>query len=288
MTKTIIAAIALEDGDESVVLRATRLAAGHGARLVLLHVIESLPDGGIFEMVQADDITRLLVADATRSLERMAASAGNRPEIRVEIGKAGPVIERLLRDHAADLLIIGPGKPQNLRERLFGSTADRLVRCSPCPILVVKRQGDDSYRRIIAAVDFSPMSIEAARIAAETMPQARLDLVHVLEVPLAFEQAMLTAGTSQARIEQYRQARARTATEALKAARTEISAIGGTRVIRGDPATVLIRLARSARTDLVALGVQGRSAVPDMFAGSITRRLLAASSCDLLLARASR
>lgn len=286
MIKTIIAAIALEDGDESVVLRATGLAARHGARLVLLHVIESLPDGDISELVQADGITSLLVAEATRSLERMAASAEYPSEIRVEIGKAAVVVERLLRDHAADLLIIGPGKPQNLRERLFGSTADRLVRCSPCPILVVKRQGDDPYRRIITAVDFSPMSFEAARIAAEIAPQARLDLVHVLEIPLAFEQAMLMAGTSQARIEQYRHAKARTAGEALKAARAEISATGGTRVIRGDPATVLVRLARSARTDLVALGVQGRSAVSDMFPGSVARRLLAASSCDLLLARA--
>lgn len=288
MIRTIIAAIALEDGDESVALRAVGLAARHGARLVLLHVIESLPDGDISDLVPADGITRLLVTEASRSLERMAASAENRPEIRVEIGKAASVIDRLSRDHAADLLIIGPGKPQNLRERLFGSTADRLMRCSPCPILVVKRQGDGRYRRIIAAVDFSPMSFEAARIAAEIMPQARLDLIHILENPLAFEQAMLTAGTSQAGIEQYRQAKARTAAEALKAARTEIPATGGSRVIRGDPATVLVRLTRSARTDLVALGVQGRSAVSDMLPGSVARRLLAASSCDLLLARAPR
>lgn len=40
--KTIIAAIALEGGDEPVVRRAIQLTAEHEARLILVHAIESL------------------------------------------------------------------------------------------------------------------------------------------------------------------------------------------------------------------------------------------------------
>src|SRR5690606_29408955 len=100
---------------------------------------------------EAETVSKVLVADATQALERMAASSDLRSEIKVDVGRAGQVIERLARDHAADLLIIGPGKPQNLREKLFGSTVDRLVRSSPSPVLVVRQQVNGVYRRVVTA-----------------------------------------------------------------------------------------------------------------------------------------
>lgn len=187
--KTIVAAIALENGDEPAAHRATQLAQEHGARLILVHVIESLPtpDPDLPPPADEDAVSRVLIADAVETVKRMAASANVQAEIKVEFGKADQVIDQLTRDHAADLLLIGPGKPQNLREKLFGSTADRLVRSSPCPVLVVKRQVDGPYRCAIAAIDFSPMSFAVAQTAARIAPDAALELVHALEVPLAFE-----------------------------------------------------------------------------------------------------
>ncbi|MCP8894699.1 universal stress protein [Shinella daejeonensis] len=285
--KTIIAAIALESGDEPVVRRAIQLAAEHESRLILVHAIESLSasDPDLPTPATVEAIAQVLTADAAASLERLAASADLQAEVRVECGKPDHIIDQLARDANADLLIIGPGKPQNLRERLFGSTADRVVRSSPCPILVVKRETNEPYRSVVAAIDFSPISIAAAQAAAGLAPQAVLELVHALEIPLTFEQAMLKAGTPQLEIDRYRQAKARAAKDGLNSIVTKLSMQGNIRVVRGNAATALVRLARSRKTDLVALGVQGRNAVSKMVLGSVARRVLAASSCDVLLAR---
>ncbi|WEJ33180.1 universal stress protein [Devosia sp. SD17-2] len=149
--------------------------------------------------------------------------------------------------------------------------------------MVVKRAADEPYRRVIAAIDFSPMSFAAAQSAAQIAPSAKLELIHFLEIPLTFEQAMLKVGTSQAELDQYRQAKARTAYVELCSIRADLALAGKTRVVRGDPATALVRLARSGRTDLIALGIQGKSAVSKLILGSAARRVLAASSCDVLL-----
>lgn len=285
--QTIVAAIALENGDELVAQRALQLAAEHASRLILVHAIESLPasDPDLPSPAKEDAIDRLLAADAAASLKRLVASADVQAEVRVECGKADQVIDQLARDTNADLLITGPGKPQNLRERLFGSTADRIVCSGPCPILVVKRETNKHYSSVVAAIDFSPMSFAAAQAAARLAPQAVLELVHALEIPLTFEQAMLKTGTPQLEIDRYRRAKVRAAREDLNSIRASLSMPGKIRVVRGDAARALVRLARSGKTDLVALGVQGRNAVSKMVLGSVARRVLAASSCDVLLAR---
>lgn len=285
--QTIVAAIACENSDEQVVRRAIQLAVEHDARLILCHTIESLPapDYDLPSPAGNEAIAGMLAADATAALERLAVPANVQAQIKVEFGKADQVIDRLVRDHAADLLVIGLGKPQNLRERLFGSTADRLVRSGPCPILVVKRKEGDPYRHVVAAIDFSPMSLAAAQAAAQIAPMAALELVHAFEIPMTFEQAMLKAGTPQVEIDRYRRAKAQAAGKELASVRSGLVVKGEIRVVRGDAATALVKLARFGKTDLVALGAQGRNTVSEMILGSVARRVLAASSCDLLLAR---
>ena len=287
--KTIVAAIALENGDEPVARRAIQLAAEHEARLILVHAIESLPafDPDLPSPAKKEAISEVLAAEAIASLKEMTASATVEIEIEVKGGKADQLIEHLVHDRAADLMVIGPGKPQNLRERVFGSTADRVVRSGLCPIVVVKRPNDEPYRRVIAAIDFSPMAFAAARTAARIAPLAVLELIHALEIPLTFEQAMLKVGTTQAEIAQYRKVKAQAAYAELRSVRTSLSIPGKIRVVRGDPATALVRLARSGKTDLMALGIQGRNAVSKTVLGSVARRVLAASSCDVLLTRDS-
>src|SRR5690606_10926833 len=202
----------------------------------------------------------------------------------VECGKADQLIERLIRDHAADLLVIGPGRPQNLRERIFGSTADRVVRVGLCPVLVVKRATDDPYRRAISAVDFSPMSFEEVQTATHLTTLAKLELIIAFETPNTYVQTMRNVGTSQANLERYREAKALTAYTELRYDRADLAVAGKIRVVRGDPATALVRVARSGRADLIALGIQGKNAVSRLILGSVARRVLAASSCDVLLA----
>src|SRR5690554_4735068 len=69
--KTIVAAIALENGDEPVARRAIQLAAEHEARLILVHAIESLPafDPDLPSPAKKEAISEVLAAEAIASLK---------------------------------------------------------------------------------------------------------------------------------------------------------------------------------------------------------------------------
>jgi len=259
----------------------------HGSRLILVHAVEGLPisDAELPSVMKEAEIAQVMTADAATSLERIAASAGAGSEIRIEPGKADQIIERIVREADADLLVIGPGKPQNLRERLFGSTVDRLVRSGVCPILVVKREADRSYCRVVAGIDFSPMSFAAVQVATRIAPQASFELVHTVEIPLTFEQAMLKAGTSQAEIKRFRASKVRTARKEMDALSNRLPVNGKVRIVHGDPAAALVRTAKLRKTDLVVVGIQGRGAVSKLVFGSVARKVLATSYCDVLLAK---
>src|SRR5699024_1162517 len=106
------------------------------------------------------------------------------------------------------------------------------------------------------ATDFSAFSLAAARMGAEIAPDAALQLVHAVEIPLGFEQAMRKAGTSESDIEAYRRARLKSARKALQAACSDanLSDTAEPRAMAGHAVPVLARMARKGEADLVAIG----------------------------------
>lgn len=104
-------------------------------------------------------------------------------------------------------------------------------------------------------------------------------------MPLSFEQALLRAGTSGAEIDAYRRARLIGARERLKAAfaGSSGSAPLKLRLLRGDARDIMVRQARSRRTDLIALGTHGRAVASQILLGSVARNVLQAATCDVLM-----
>lgn len=290
--RTIVVALAFEENGRQIADRAVQLANDHGAQLIGVHVLEgrSLHQTDLPPSVDKDALATVLTGEGRQRL-RVSLKASRTPAlIKVETGEPHAVIEAATVSHGADLLVIGPGVARNLREKVFGSTADRLVRCVPCPILVVRDPAPASYGHVAVGVDFSDHAKAAASFAATLAPSALRELIHAIEIPLGFEQAMLKAGASQQEIEQYGQAKARAARRRL----VQVFGDGGRlpastrmRVVRGDPATVLVNASRRTRTDLVAMGTQGANAVAQHLLGSVARKVLAGSKCDVLVTRAA-
>lgn len=290
--KTILAALDLAGERDAVLARAVQLAAEHGAWLVLLHVVdtEALAQiakvSGESESDLRDQLRQQAVARIDDSLLDLGRT--RRSEVRIEFGSPHDVITRVAVEQAADLVVLGSGKSpgMSLRKKVLGSTADRVIRTSPATVLVVKTQAAEPYRHVAVAIDFSPQSASAAKEARNLAPNARLRLIHVVGVPLTFEQAILRVGTTQAEMYRYRLTRVATARAELSAfARNE----GGiddaaTKILEGDPGPALVRLARSKSVDLLALGPHGRGVVLQTLLGSVTQRVLREASCDVLVA----
>lgn len=289
--KTILVALALEGDCARVAGRAVQLATQHEAQLVGLHVLETPPVGASLPAsVDAAAMAGMLEDQAARQLQSLLGKAGKPARLHVEAGRPHAVIQRLAENCGADLIIIGPGVARNFREKVFGSTADRVVRCAPCPVLVVRSTSPEPYRRIVAGVDFSNHARAAALWAARLAPLAVRELVHTVEIPLQFEQAMLKVGTSQPEIERYRAARIQAARERIilaYAGNGQLPPRTLVKVVHGDPARTLCKASRRRTVGLVAVGTQGLNAVAQHVLGSVARKVLVGAACDVLVVSAS-
>ncbi len=290
--KTIVVALALEDDNRQVAERAIQLANQHQAQLIGVHVIDSLPEQDIPlpSAIDANALTNTVREQSGEQLRTLLAAADKPAIIQVETGKPHELIQHIAQKCDADLLIIGPGAAVGMREKLFGSTADRLVRSAPCPVLVVRNEVSDPYARIAVGVDFTAYAYAAARWAERLAPDATRQLIHAFKVPHSFEQAMLKSGTSSVDMELYRQARVKAAQKQIRSAfveQEELPKSTQLHVVYGDAGLTLIKISQQKPTDLVALGTQGANAVAQHVLGSVARKVLAGASTDVLAVPAS-
>lgn len=287
--RTIVAALALETDGDPVAGRAVQLARWHEARLIFVHVVaDAIPGGGLSGSPDVAAVSKLMVQEATDRIRQLTGNSGSgvAVEIVVDAGKPFRIIDEVARREGADLVVIGPGKAKNIREKVFGSTADRVVRTARQPVLVVRSTTPDPYCRLAVAMDFSAASQAAAEAALSLAPGTDVAFVHAIEIPLGFEQAMLKAGTSQAEIERYRRARAHDARRQIGTALKKFDlpvARPKIQIVHGAAGPALVRLSRSGRTDLVALGTHGGNAISQALMGSVARHVLRAAGCDVLV-----
>ena len=248
--KTIVAALDLETGSGAVLARSIQLAKAHAARLVLLHVIEAEPLSKAASPSRSEsDLRNRLKRQALATIEPLLIKSGRtrRTAMQVEFGPPHSIITRVAKERHADVIVVGPGKGRSLKERALGSTTDRVIRTAHASVLVVRKRSEEPYRRVAVAVDFSAQSATVVQETCRLAPEAAVQLIHVIDIPLTFQQAMLRAGTPQVEIQEYRSARADKARDDLS---TFVRAVVGadkvtTRVLEGEPGPVLVRLSRA-------------------------------------------
>jgi nucleotide-binding universal stress UspA family protein len=140
---TVLVALDLEAGSESVLSRAALLAGAHAAWLVVLHVIEAEPlsQAAAHMKLSESELRDQLERQAIAAIEPLIVEGGRtrRTDIRVEFGSPQKIITHVARERHADIAVIGPGKGRTLKDKILGSTADRVIRTSAAPVLVVRK-----------------------------------------------------------------------------------------------------------------------------------------------------
>jgi nucleotide-binding universal stress UspA family protein len=119
---------------------AVSLARAYGGQLTLLHVLPQLhyPLRGL-GMSAIPHLQQDLHERAKERLQQAAAALGN-GAIRIEM-RDGEAYEQVLacaKETQADLIVIGTHGHTGLKHALLGSTAERVVRLSECPVLTVR------------------------------------------------------------------------------------------------------------------------------------------------------
>ena len=148
--KTIVAYV---DGSEdalSAIMYAILLAQQNDAKLIAASVVNTkalneLVHAGIFVDVERNQYQKELQDDTDRYLRhahRLAAQKHVEVEAVKLEGTVHAEVTKLLKERGADLLVIGGVTQIRSRREELASETDRMMRTSPCPVLVVKDDED--------------------------------------------------------------------------------------------------------------------------------------------------
>jgi len=122
---------------------AAELGRQFKAELLLVYVVESVgyPADLGYAQVDISAIEKDLSDRARGELDDLAAKyAGANLKIRSVVHTGRPFVEilRAARDFDADMIVIATHGHTGVEHMLFGSTAEKVVRKAPCPVLVVR------------------------------------------------------------------------------------------------------------------------------------------------------
>ena len=113
-----------------------------GGVLLVCHVVDDVPltYGYAGVAVPPPEVSQRMTDEATRELDAFVPQtlpAGVRLERRVLHGPPFAGIVRLAREEQVDLIVMGTHGRTGLKHMLLGSVTEKVVRTSPCPVLVV-------------------------------------------------------------------------------------------------------------------------------------------------------
>jgi nucleotide-binding universal stress UspA family protein len=135
----ILVAIDGSECSDRAFAQALELATLADARLTALAVEGPLPAYAA-TMGEVDEVKRekdAFFRELAHAAQARAAEAGVTVEIDVRAGHAAELISRVAEAGGYDLVVLGH-RGHFVRDRLLGSTADRIAEHAPCPVMIVR------------------------------------------------------------------------------------------------------------------------------------------------------
>lgn len=273
--RKIVVGTSLDLASDTVVRAALLLREKTGAELHLVHGYP-LPvayGSGLYPPVPApldiDDLANR--ARVTGQLARLGAKPEDFAEIVVMVDFGDQLILDVAERSGADLIVVGASEAGPGLQAFFGSTADRLLRRTTRPVLVVRGELEIP-RRVLATTDLSDLSQAALTrgvgLIDRFAPGASVETLFVLsrldrEGSAHFQPEQIDRFAMEELVAFLARLPKRPAGELFPALRS------------GDPREeVLAYLATHDDLDLVLLGTHGRRGFQRLLLGSVAAELL--------------
>lgn len=285
--KTLLAAIDLEPDSVVVVQRASKLACQLNARLHLVHVVDEAFT--LYEPLVEVPMRHRLIEAGEKALkgyfDTLPDELKRRTRCEVVLGKPEKALVHQAKKMSADLIVVGKHHKDPLQDLFAGTTAEKLLRYSHIPLLLVTGKVTGTYQKIVAATDFSRSSHHALKSALWLAPQAQIGLVHVFDPPfmglISYSQQEMEElmALQKAHIKQ------EIAEEMLHFLANEDQSRISTRVLAGETQTCIAHEVDKQQPQLLVLGTHGRQGISRLMMGSVAMNFLSAPPCDVLVAK---
>jgi nucleotide-binding universal stress UspA family protein len=127
---------------EEVVRQAVALAVGEQPVVILLHVVDSslVEFATVHELGSREEIIERMKQRAYAELKKLQTLGGERVEVDILVSEGTPFVQIIQKaqEFLCDAIVMGKVGGRGLLEKLlFGSTAEKVLRASPCPVVVL-------------------------------------------------------------------------------------------------------------------------------------------------------
>ena len=309
--KNILCVVDINEDSTSAVERAVSLAVNNQASLTIISVANpitarlGMPKGGPI----ASALQSARTACHEQALIRLVNSYRETIPIttKVRCGIRFLEIIRQVLSARHDLVINVPEKVLWL-DRLFGSDDMNLLRECPCPVLLVKPQAKNSFRRIMAAVDVSDDYPQTELKSRNLLNQHILEMAASLAISefaelhvvaawhatgeSAMNGTLATMYTPEKDIVSYVEQEKRRHEANLDGLMRKCASKLGTKTVQYiNPSTHLVKgwarkeipaMAEQLAADVIVMGTVARTGVPGFIMGNTAETILNQINCSVL------
>lgn len=208
----------------------------------------------------------------------------------------GDVVEHVVKKAAkipADLIVLGTHGRSGLARLLMGSVTERVLRHATPPVLSVSPhastppQDDVPFRKILCPIDFSPSSLHALDFALSLAgDEGTVTVLHAVEFyidqtvgeDVTFDMDSIRERHRTRALEKLEESVPREARSKTKLEAVTLDA--------GTPYKKILETAGGDGSDVIVMGVMGRTAADMFFFGSTTNHVVRSAHCPVLTVRA--
>jgi len=278
--RTILVAVAMMRTADPVLGAAVELARDLGATLHVAHVFQ-LPGHTIDVQGYLGPDLRQLYAERVRNeLEEQVAEHDPAGSVFLHAmhGSPGETMACLARTLGADLVVVGATRQWRPLRGLLGTTAERVIRAAPVPVLVLRAPVRRPLERVLMTTDLAGTSGFVHERGADIVEALHANVdrpeVRCLLAIWYGNGQRDRAGTSQLAAEDLDRF-----LDGRPARRFPVLA----RVRGGNPSEVITCEAREWDADLLVMGTQSRRGVERLLRGSVAGDLLRDAPCNVLV-----
>lgn len=270
------------------------LAERFHSRVHLLHVVEPpvLPEWGYAHLARRDVKLRRA---AEKRLPQFPSECGVDPGLiqstEVRAGEAENAICNAATERLADVIVLASHGLGGVRHAVFGSTAERVARRAPCPVLTVRERAVRNepaaavfdLKRILVATDLSDESKKAFPYAAALARKFEASLILLYVVPAAVPAELAHLGIVLEEERLLEEARERL--PRFRQAELDPHLCVDLAVLIGGPAREICDTAGKRGADLIVMATHGNTGLKHFMLGSVTENVIRHAPCPVLVVR---
>jgi nucleotide-binding universal stress UspA family protein len=304
--RTILCPIDFSEHSRHALDHAVAIARWYGSSVTVLHVYSAVPvaayapGGPVLAPVLLTSVDREQLLAGMRRFVDTEAAPGVVPIDTVL--REGNTVDEILGQADvlhADLLVIGTHGRSGFQRLVLGSIAEKVLRKATCPVLSVPPRMPDAvpaapvlFKRILCPVDFSDCSLHALNYAMSLAQEAdaSLTVLHAMaydlvDAPDLYETLFSDRQLSGAELGRRHAEACRERLEQAVPETVRAYCRVDTTIASGKPYHAILDTSVEQQSDLIVMGVRGRSPANLMFLGSTTQHVLRQATCPVLTLR---